>query len=164
MGYKDAADYIVNGAIEGGQSFSFNVAYLVFPVVFLYRQYIELRLKETIIMGMRINGETHGFPQHHYIDELWKHARRYMEQVWPEVAEAYEAFGALVNEFSALDPKGMAFRYPVDREGELHLPEWSVINFRHLKQTMDRIGNLLDGVTELLYIRLQGQREFSEDI
>jgi hypothetical protein len=35
MGYKDAADYIVNGAIEGGQSFSFNVAYLVFPVVFL---------------------------------------------------------------------------------------------------------------------------------
>jgi len=47
-GYKAAADFIVDGAIEGYRSFDFNVSYIVFPVVFLYRQYIERRLKEIV--------------------------------------------------------------------------------------------------------------------
>ena len=83
-GYKDAADFIVNGAIEGHRSHTFNAPYLVFPVVFLYRQYIELRLKEAILLGARLKGETHGFPKHHRIDEIWKHARPHIEGVSPE--------------------------------------------------------------------------------
>ena len=74
-GYKDAANTLVKAAIDGQRSYSFNIGYLVFPVVFLYRQYVELRLKETILLRTRLRGEKHGFPKHHRIDEIWKHAR-----------------------------------------------------------------------------------------
>ena len=159
-GYKDAADFIIKGAIENPESHTFNVSYLVFSVVFLYRQYIELRLKETILLGNRLKGEQHGFPKHHRIDEIWKHARRYMEDVAPKGPhDELDALEACIKEFSQLDPDGMAFRYPVDREGKPHLPEWSVINLRHLKETMERVGHLLDDTTEVMYIYLQQQNE-----
>ena len=83
-GYKDAADFIVKGAIEGHSSYTFNVSFLVFPVVFLYRQYIELRLKEIILLGTKTNYEEHGLPKHHRIDELWRHARHYVERLSPK--------------------------------------------------------------------------------
>jgi len=57
----------------------------------------------------------------------------------------------------------MAFRYPVDRAGKPHLPEWTVINLRHLGETMEKIGELLDGVTEGMYVLLQQQNEVSNE-
>lgn len=162
-GYKDAADFIVNGAIEGHRSYTFNVPYLVFPVVFLYRQYIELQLKAIILVGIRLKGNKHGFPKHHRIDEIWKHARPYIEYVSPkDLHDELDALGECINEFSALDPEGMAFRYPVDHEGKPHLPEWSVINLRHLKETMEKVGNVLEGATEAQYVYLQTQTDLSD--
>ena len=40
-GYKDAADILANRVIESGN----NQDSLVYPIAFLYRQYIELQLK-----------------------------------------------------------------------------------------------------------------------
>jgi len=162
-GYKDAADVIVNGVIEGNRSYTFRVPYLVFPVVFLYRQYIELRLKEAILLGIRINYEQHGLPKHHRIDEIWKHARPYMEEVSLSPHDDLDALEACIQEFCLLDPDGMAFRYPADKEGKPHLPEWTVINLKHLGETMEKIGNLLDGATEVMFIALQQRAEFQED-
>jgi hypothetical protein len=155
-GYKDAADFIVNGAIQNDRSYTFNVAYLIFPVVFLYRQYIELCLKEVILLGTHLNGEKHGFPTHHRIDEIWKHARPYLEGVSPKGSrDELDALGVCIQEFCSLDPDGMAFRYPVDLEGKPHLPDWTVINLRNLGETIGKIGNLLDGVTEYMYVLRQ---------
>jgi hypothetical protein len=158
QGYKAAADFIVNGAIDGHRSYAFNVSYLVFPVVFLYRQYIELRLKEILLLGIHTNYETHGLPKHHRVDELWKHARRYVEHLAP--IDSLDALEVCIQEFSSFDSEGMAFRYPVDKQGKPHLPEWTVINLRHLGETMERIGNLLDDSAEVLYIGLQQRNEF----
>lgn len=160
-GYKDAADFIVNGVIEGHRSYTFDVPYLVFPVVFLYRQYIELRLKEIILLGTRWKGERHGIPKHHRLHEIWKHARPYMEELGGR--EHLDALEACIGEFASLDPDGMAFRYPTDRDGRPHLPEWTVINLRHLKETMEGLGHLLDDAAEMLYIGLQQRAEFSGD-
>jgi hypothetical protein len=156
-GYKAAADFIVSGAIEGHRSYDFHVSYIVFPVVFLYRQYIELRLKEIILLGTRINCDEHGFPKHHRIDELWKHARPYIEKYCTH--EQLSALGVCINEFCSFDSDGLAFRYPVDKEGKPHLPEWTVVNIRHLGETMQRIGNLLDDAADVLYMELQHVNE-----
>lgn len=160
-GYKDAADFIVNGAIDGNRSYTFNVSYLVFPVVFLYRQYIELRLKEIILRGIRTNHEKHSIPKHHRVDELWRHARPYVEHIAPK--DGLDALEVCIQEFSSFDMEGMAFRYPVDKQDKPHLPEWTVINLRHLGETMDRVGNLLDDSAEVLYIGLQQRSEFSNE-
>lgn len=159
-GYKQAADLIVTKVIEGDpRASTFTVSYLVFPLVFLYRQYIELRLKEIIFLGSRLNRDSHGFPKHHRIQELWKHARPYIERVCGDSKETLDATEACIKEFSDLDHDGMAFRYPADREGKPHLPEWSVINIRHLAETMQRLGNLLDDASEVIYIDLQQRSE-----
>lgn len=160
-GYKDAADIIVNDAIEKSELHTFQVPYIVFPVVFLYRQYIELRLKETIVLGTQLKGETHGLSKyhHHRINEIWRDARPYIEaESLNGPRDSLDALDACIKEFNLIDPEGMAFRYPVDKKGNPHLPEWTVINLRHLKETMEKIGNLLDDTTEALYV-LQG---FSE--
>jgi len=156
-GYKSAADFIVSGAIEGHRSYDFNVSYIVFPVVFLYRQYIELRLKEIILLVTRINGEEHGIPKHHHIDELWKHARPHIERYCAH--EQLSALGVCIKEFCSFDSDGLAFRYPENKEGKPHLPEWTVVNIRHLGETMQRIGNLLDDAADVLYMELQHVNE-----
>jgi len=100
---------------------------------------------------------VHGFPKHHHIDELWKHARPYIETYCDH--EPLTALGVCINEFCSFDYDGSAFRYPVDREGKPHLPEWTVVNIRHFGETMQRIGNLLDDAAEFLYINLQQMNE-----
>lgn len=55
---------------------------LIYPIVFLYRQYIELRLKEIIRDGNQLLDIPEEFPKHHRIDELWKQCRRILEEVW----------------------------------------------------------------------------------
>lgn len=162
-GYKNAADLIVKKVIEEEPRASmFNVSYLVFPLTFLYRQYIELRLKEIIFLGSRLNMDRQGFPTHHRIQELWKHARPYIEKVCGDLKESLDATEACIKEFSELDPIGMAFRYPADRDGKPHLPEWSVINLRHLAKTMEGLGNLLDDASEVIYIDLQQRSDYME--
>lgn len=156
-GYKDGADIIVTDAIAQAESQTSQIPYIVFPVVFLYRQYIELRLKETIALGTLIKG---GMPDlskyhHHRINDIWKDARPYIEA--EPLLGAYESLDALdacIKEFSTIDPDGMAFRYPVDKKGNAHLPKATAISLRHLKDTMEKIGNLLDDATGYMYMAL----------
>lgn len=163
-GYKDAADLIVHGVINGSRELTLQVSYLVFPVVFLYRQYLELRLKEIILIGNRRNNRSDGFPKHHRIDELWSHAKPHIEAASSEISyDVLEAVENCIKEFSGLDPDGMAFRYPIDREGKFHLPEWTVINLRHLGETMQKIGNFLDDHSEYIYILWQQAEEFRNE-
>ena len=162
-GYKFAADGIVDAAIAGNKPFTFYVSNLVFPVVFLYRQYIELRVKQVILLGSRMKREQHGFPKHHRIDEIWNHACPYLEGLPGVPHDSLVALGTCLDEFCKLDPDGMAFRYPGDRDGKPHLPEWTVINLRHLAETMTRIGHLLDDGTDYLLMDLQHQNEFANE-
>jgi hypothetical protein len=48
---------------------------LVYPIVFLWRQYLELSLKNLVRTGNLYVGRPAIFPMHHRIKELW--ARRY---------------------------------------------------------------------------------------
>lgn len=162
-GYRDAADLVVEGVLDNPQDLSSRVSYLVFAVVFLYRQYLELRLKEIILLGSQLySPQPQGFPRHHKIAELWSHARPFLERLAPNGPhDDLDAVEACVNEFSALDPKGIAFRYPVDLTGNRTLSQdWMVINLRHLALTMSKIANLLDDSSEaILVLWQQAQRK-----
>jgi hypothetical protein len=46
-GYKSAADVLVDNALTSRSNLDIHV----FPIVFLYRQYLELRLKELVTSG-----------------------------------------------------------------------------------------------------------------
>ena len=162
-GYRTAADLIVQNAATDPTTLSSHASYLVFPVVFLYRQYLELRLKEIIIIGSRLYGKKPmGYPKHHKIAELWSHARPYLERVNPR--DPLDAVENCIEEFSSLDPDGSAFRYPMRLSGESTIPQdWIVINLRHLGEIMTKLGNLLDDSSEALFIRWEQEEEVRDE-
>ena len=78
-GYKDAADFLVQALINEPRAYNFQINEMVFPVVFLYTQYVELRLKHIVVLSNALN---HIFPRlpdslqtHHAISKIWSHAK-----------------------------------------------------------------------------------------
>ena len=64
-GYREAADKLVHDVVESGT----NQDILVFPISFLYRQYIELQLKHIIRESRIFLEEGSSLPEHHRIGD-----------------------------------------------------------------------------------------------
>lgn len=143
-GYKRAGDLLV----EHIKKERAGIDFLVFPTVFLYRQYIELRLKELIISGSELLGLQIKTPKQHKINELWKQCRKVLEQVYKgDPITDLNMVESSINQFSEADPYSTAFRYPTDTKDNPSLPNLSHINLRHLADTMEKIASLLDGAS-----------------
>ena len=72
IGYKEAAYLVVNSP-----TFTSSIDIYVYPVMFLYRQYIELQMKEIIDKGKRqVPDSTHD------LNALWKELRLSLEERW----------------------------------------------------------------------------------
>jgi len=143
-GYKRAADLLVElvGNMKRDQDI------LVFPIAFVYRQYIELRLKELVKNGNLLLGIGEKAPQHHKIDQLWRHARSIMEHAWPDgPVQDLDAVEACIRQFSERDPSSTAFRYPTDKAGNPSLDGLKHVNLRNLSEVMERLASLLDGAS-----------------
>ncbi|HLO71802.1 MAG TPA: hypothetical protein VK167_13070 [Flavipsychrobacter sp.] len=121
---------------------------LIYPMVFLYRQYIELRLKE-IIFGLKYClGDDPSFPKHHKIDILWKDFKFLYKSIGEENnSDVLNNGGRLINELSQIDPLSMAFRYPVDKDGNdtIKLKRISISN---LQSVINKLANLLDAISD----------------
>jgi hypothetical protein len=68
-GYKHAGDLLVQHVIDTRN----HRDTLVFPIVFNYRQYIELRLKELILIGRILSDESPEFPPTHNLRTPMEH-------------------------------------------------------------------------------------------
>ncbi|MGL4602787.1 MAG: hypothetical protein ACRCU9_01470 [Iodobacter sp.] len=141
-GYKEAADLLVNSVEErrAGQDT------LVYPVLFLYRQYLELALKDLIRMAMQLTDIEGDFPKHHKINHLWETCHKLLLSIEPDdsVVELKE-IGRLICDFSKVDPTSMAFRYPEDKDGNPSLPGITHINLRNVREVIAKISVILTG-------------------
>ncbi|HRE53683.1 MAG TPA: hypothetical protein PLP22_02680 [Candidatus Competibacter sp.] len=142
-GYKCAADSLVTQIIQTRS----NQDILVFPIVFLYRHYLELALKYIIADGRKLLGEKGSFPTHHKIEHLWPLAKGILRKIWSgSEPKEVELIDHLIKELSIIDPDSMSFRYPENLEGKNSLPNIKHINLRHLGQTIDQVGDFLEAV------------------
>lgn len=141
-GYKCAADSLVIQVNETGR----NQDKLVFPIVFLYRHYLELLLKFIIDVGRQLENKN-GYPTHHRIENLWPEAKGIIRKMWPGGdPEEMKLTDHVIKELSSVDPESMCFRYPESKDGEKYIPDITHINLRHLGQTIDTVGTFLEGV------------------
>ncbi len=159
-GYKKAGDLLVEHGIAHGEQHI-----LVYPAVFLYRQYIELQLKEIIRNGnWFLDISQHcsvGFPTHHNIAELWRECRNILKNIDEEEYQKLgederdkykndlDAIEQGINEFSEWDPNSQAFRYPIDKDDNpsVSVDQLHTITFRNLRDLVDRISSLLEGIS-----------------
>ena len=160
-GYKEAADIIVREVMEHHR----NQDVLVFPVVFLYRHYIELQLKGIIAYLHKLLDEPAEVPAGHRIDVLWGEARSLWKRadLYPEDASFIRATD-LITELARCDEKSTTFRYPFERDGSRPLAGISHINLRNTAERIAEVAEVLKGMSTAIDVSLDLKWEFEQDM
>jgi hypothetical protein len=140
-GFKEIADLAAIQFIEhpkGNDSF-------IFPIVFLYRQYIELRLKSIIFNGNKLFNRSTVIPNIHRLKELWLSCKILIEEIWPtEEKDVLEATERLIFEFDSKDQGSTNYRYPTDRMGNPSVVEGERLDMNNLLESMNKLACFLD--------------------
>jgi hypothetical protein len=162
IGYKKAADILVTYIIENRRSQDT----LVYPILFLYRQYLELCIKNLIQKGRYLQDICDTPPKGHKINELWQLCEKLLNDIAPgDSVEELKEINRLISEFCAVDPKATAFRYPEDREGNTSLPDIKHINVRNVYEVIEKISVILEGadsmISEHLSFKTEMEREYN---
>lgn len=160
-GYKTAADIAVQYIADN----DWYQNYLVYPIAFLYRHYLELRLKELIILTSQYLDKYVEMPTGHKLMPLWEQVRPNIEEIWddPETRGHLEAIEAKIQELYEVDRRSDAFRYPVDMKGDTTLEELRHINLKHLKDVMQGISQFLDGASIGVDMYLDAKHDMLSD-
>jgi len=146
-GYKDAADLLASHACVHGRRHDT----LVYPILFLYRQYLELSIKDLIQDARRLLDKVEPLRMTHRIDDLWRTCAALLDEISPgDSSGSLENVGRLIGEFSRVDPKSMAFRYPEDQEGRPSLEGLTHINLRVVKEVIGKISVILGGAGAMI--------------
>lgn len=142
-GYKDAADALVMALAERKAPLDS----VVYPLVFLYRQGLELQLKLILPLARRLAGKEAVANHRHGLMPLWDELHRHLQQLNPrEYNEELPALEDFIRQLDTVDSGSFAFRYPTTKKGEVTLPELRHVNVRHLSEVMDSVFMLLGGI------------------
>jgi len=138
--YRAGADALIRSATDGNAVLDA----VIYPIVFLYRHYIELCLKDIVFLGRRLQDDSRPFPKVHNLSALWVEAKQLLVTHYGnDVPPGLQNLNGIIDEFTQHDPNSQAFRYPWDRKGNPHLQEIQHINIRNLQETMDRVASFL---------------------
>lgn len=165
-GYKESADYLIDAAIQSERISRIDT--VVFPVLFLYRQFIELSLKRTVLFFSNKSSEEKAKwlkKANHNLRGLWKD---YLDILPSSQSDSekrtIEIVGKYIAEFHDVDKSSFSFRYPITKNMNLIFGEDKRINLKHLRDRMEEIYNFFSGThDDLQYIReceLEIQAEF----
>ncbi|HEX6983003.1 MAG TPA: hypothetical protein VF181_09600 [Balneolaceae bacterium] len=114
----------------------------VYPIIFLIRHYLELRLKELIIGLSYCKSQNRHFPKTHDIQHLWSKFKQSYSEIGENTNDKrFKSVDKLIKEMSKVDPNSMTFRYP---DGSDH--KYNHINLNNLKETFIKVSFLFDGV------------------
>jgi hypothetical protein len=156
-GYKIAADLVAAHVETRGRGQDL----VVYPAMFLYRQYLELAIKGlTLILRRLADSCDEGTPTTHDIAKLWQRCRAMLSQIAEGDSEdELRHVDRLIGEFCQHDPKSQAFRYPEDKEGRATLADLRWIDLLKVRSVMDKLGGLLDAIHLEVGLRLNAKAE-----
>jgi hypothetical protein len=151
IAYRRAAETLFDAHVSKRMVDNF----IVFPLGFLWRQYVELTLKCLLSMipydgAERALGE---FPNGHCVWQLWEPVREYLEKWSPHDRDRAHV-DDVIRQLHEADPNGDGFRYPVsskrrDRKTTLtKVP--AQVDLGKLDRSMRKTANYLDGTVLML--------------
>ena len=160
-GYKKAADVLISQVADTAK----NQDYLVYPIVFLYRQHIELLLKKIIKSGRYLLEEKPSYPKHHLINDLWALAKEIMNKVEKKsISKEFDIVDQVILELATTDPESFSFRYPTDKKGNKSNPQLRYINLRKFGELLGEISSLLGGVDTGMDYYIEQKHEFERQL
>jgi hypothetical protein len=142
-GYQLGAIKLLDHALDEPRQRDF----LVYPIVFLIRLYIELRLKE-LIQGLNYcQQQTKDFPSGHNILNLWNDFKIKYQAVGESIADdSFKAMDSIIYELGNTETISMSFRYPVDKDGN-KIQKLETVNLTELRKTFIRVSYMFDGIS-----------------
>jgi hypothetical protein len=147
IGYKEAADALVKTVLERKGWADLKV----YPIAFLYRHYLELRLKELLVSGGRVVYDESKLKHIHDLKQLWSPVKTILESVWPDSNEdEMNVLGECIDEFCSVDASSTSFRYPVTKNGDPTLPTLERVDLANLRDVMEGIASFLDASSDAL--------------
>lgn len=165
-GYRTAADRLVAHIDEVQR----DQDSLVYPILFLYRQYLELRLKHLSRDASAILDQAFEVPMTHRLLDLWRPLKAKVIEIekrfgmMGERTVLVKAEGVLAA-LGEIDPLSDAFRYPINSKGEQSLSsDVRYINLRHFKEQIDEVATLLEGVDTHLQVLGDMKANFEQSI
>ncbi len=166
-GYTLAANRLANMLLDAPR-FS---DYEAYPVVFLYRQALELSLKNLIyssvkLAAFKLREDVDGNLRNiHDLNRLSQTVERLLSVLFPK-DEGLHGVVTIVREtcaeFSSLDPKSDAYRYPIDSKGLPSTKRHQVVNLRALGNRMSSVLEDLDTIHFGLNIETDRAQEVYE--
>jgi len=155
-GYKEAAGLLARHIENKGESQDI----LIFPIIFLYRHYLELELKNIIIDSHELIDSGADVKLDHKISVLWQTCSQLLNKIdstYPK--EELKQVGRLIREFEQIDPLATAFRYPEDKVGKPSLPTEKLINIRNVREVFEKIEFVLSCISCFVGERLAYKKD-----
>lgn len=156
-GYKIAARELTQ---DYGNRLTTEKDTLAFPIIFLYRQYIELTLKDLIRELDNELGHTRD-------DKILTFHK--LLPLWDEAIQLYEKFiksngitliftsglkseksRLIVNQFNEIDENSFSFRYATDKEGNKNLEELNYISVDNFKFQVELVVTYIENMIETI--------------
>jgi hypothetical protein len=160
IGYKNAADTLIEDALSSKEISKLDT--VVFPALFLYRQYIELTLKDLIISLSELKGneKIRKFKEYnHDLGQLWKDFSKIHSVLISDNNDpVLDIVKRYIDEFIKIDRTSFSFRYPFTKELKLIFGKEKRINLRHLKERMDEIESFFNGAGDYMHDLTQVRR------
>lgn len=156
IGYRRAAAVLVNQITrKDSQSlrrdYSRDWESQAYATIFLYRQYLELRLKELILA---YGGDFSEINNEHSLLKLWGTLRK-QECVQSEIPEPdtkdIETAEKIIEQFDQIDERSQAFRYPLDKAGLRVTVDPMQFDLVHLKELLGWTSQFLDAWSACVY-------------
>jgi hypothetical protein len=157
-GYRTAGDRLVD-SLSGGSI----EASLIYPILYVYRHHLELKIKELTDLLIAVRPELFGkdpatiedksdaLKDKHGLKALWNG----LEGRYPKCSswaskEYAKAFRRLLIELDDHDPSSQAARYETDRRGNATLNRLRAIDPLALKRGIHMMSNYLGCVFEVI--------------
>jgi hypothetical protein len=154
-GYRRAAELLIEC-----EKTVYETNTVIFPILALYRQHLELSLKEIIAYGQYLDGGG-DMPFHHDLRRLWMFAKDYIVKYYLGFdQQQLDRLNGFIDEINYYDPTSEGARYPVVKpkgkakpatiESFAHAPLF--LNLDELHEHIRDAGQLLSDVTSTLAI------------
>ena len=151
-GYRRAAE-LVTDYVRGRHT---DQDILIFPVLFLWRHHLEVKLKAIARKAARLLGEDWAPTADHDLSQLFAPACLLLERCFDQFgqklprADLARVRTALAR-FKTIDARAMTFRYPEDLLNTKHLEGVTHINFDVVANHMTQLSDVLENMESALY-------------
>jgi len=152
--YKKAGDILIEW-VEKQKGLA---DFVVYPLCFLYLQYLELTLKNIIVdcgiwLGKSEKPEpTHEIPKH------WEICKKLLTETYgDQFSNKIAEIDKRINRFLSIAPSrdAFAFRYPISKKQEPSFPKPHYVNVRVLGEEMHEIWKFFLGISNDIAERMQ---------